>query len=439
MAPLLILAAWMAAQGAPPSPAAPSMALSVERLSLPNGLDVILAPDARVPTVGVALLYRVGSRDERPEQEGFAHLFEHMMFQGSAHVGKMEHFSRLERYGADVNAFTTEDVTLYHEEVPAPQLPLALWLEADRMRSLAVTPENLANQQDTVIEEMRQRYDNQPYGKAHVELSRLAYDAWAYAHPVIGSKERLQATTIDGVRAFHAAWYVPSNATLVLAGAFEREAALGWIRAYFGDVPAGAAPGQAELAEAPLTAPRADTLVDANAKLPGLFLGWRVPSASAPERPALEVLARVLGDGKSGRLFQRLVKGDRTAVHVDASLEGRAGTDLFRVTVLHAPGTREAVQAALADELAKVARDGVTPAELARAQRQAATEFAYMLASNLQRAQLLALYAYWYGDPRRLNDELAMLQAVTVDDVKAVAARFLGPTQAATLTVEVGE
>ena len=436
MTPLVLLAAWLAASA--PS-AAPSVAIAVERLSLPNGLDVILAPDARVPTVGVALLYRVGSRDERPEQEGFAHLFEHMMFQGSAHVGKMEHFSRLERFGADVNAFTTEDLTLYHEEVPAPQLPLALWLEADRMRSLAVTPENLANQQDTVIEEMRQRYDNQPYGRAHVELPRLAYDSWAYAHPVIGSKERLQATTLELVRDFHAAWYVPSNATLVLSGAFDREAALGFVRAYFGDLPAGRAPGQAAVDEAPLSEPRADTLRDPNAKLPALFLAWRVPPTAAAERPALEVLARVLGDGKSGRLFQRLVKADRTAVHVDASLEGRAGTDLFRVTVLHPQGARDAAAKAVADELERVRREGVTEAELARARNQAATELAYMLASNLQRAQMLALYAYWYGDPRRLNDELALLQAVTADDVKAVAARFLGATRAATLAVEVGE
>jgi len=431
MLPILVLAAWLAAAGDP--------SIAVERLTLPNGLDVILAPDSRVPTVGVALLYRVGSRDETAEQEGFAHLFEHMMFQGSAHVGKMEHFSWLERHGADVNAFTTEDLTLYHEQVPAPQLQLALWLEADRMRSLAVTPENLRNQQDTVLEEMRQRYDNQPYGQARVELPRLAYSSWAYAHPVIGTKERLQATTIDLVRAFHASWYVPSNATLVLSGSFDREQALGWIRAYFGDIPAGKAPGQVPIAQAAPAGPRGATLTDKNAKLPALFLAWNVPPTSAPERPALEVLARVLGDGKSGRLFQRLVKSDQVAVHVDAALEGRAGPDLFQVTVMHAPGAREAVLAAVADELDKVRRDGVTPEELTRAQNQAATELAYMLSSNLERAQMLALYAYWYGDPQKLNDEMAWLRAVTVADVRAAAERFLATDAVARLAVEVGE
>lgn len=431
MTPLLFLAAWLAAAGDP--------SIAVERLSLPNGLDVILAPDARVPTVGVALLYRVGARDETPEQEGFAHLFEHMMFQGSAHVGKMEHFSWLERHGADVNAFTTEDLTLYHEEVPAPQLELALWLEADRMRSLAVTAENLANQQETVLEEMRQRYDNQPYGQARTELPRLAYSSWAYAHPVIGTRERLQATTIELVRAFHAAWYVPSNATLVLSGAFEREQALGWIRAYFGDLPAGRAPGQVPIVQEPPSARRSGTLTDKNAKLPALFLAWNVPPTSAPERPALEVLARVLGDGKSGRLYQRLVKQDQLAVHVDASLEGRAGPDLFQVIALHAPGARDKVLAAVTDELERVRRDGITAPELARAVNQAATELAYMLASNLERAQMLALYAYWYGDPGRLNDEMAWLRAVTAADVQAVAARFLEPAASVTLTVEVPE
>jgi len=417
--------------------AAPALSLPVETVVLGNGLTVILSPDARVPTVGVSLLYRVGSRDEAPSEEGFAHLFEHMMFQGSANVGKMEHFSLLADHGGDANGATSKDFTFYHEEVPANQLPLALWLEADRMRSLAVTEENLRNQKDVVIEEMRQSYENRPYGQARLELPRLAFSDRAYSHPTIGSKEALEAANLDMVRGFHARWYGPANAILALSGDFERHRALAWVKALFGDLPGGPPPERAVVQQDPTATPRTARLADPRANLPALFLAWQVPPLDAPDRYAVEVLARILGQGRSSRLYQALVKQAQVAVQVGADLDGLTGPDLLTVTVLFPPGEA----GALADEITRVLHEvranGVAAEEVARVVRQVDSEYTYSLASNLHRAMLLSMYAFWFGDPDRVNHKVENYARVTPAQVQEAARRYLDPGLATRLQVEV--
>jgi zinc protease len=429
--PLLVLS-LLALPGA-----ASALSIPTETVVLGNGLTVILSPDARVPTVGVSLLYRVGSRDEAPSEEGFAHLFEHMMFQGSAHVGKMEHFSLLADHGGDANGSTSKDFTFYYEEVPANQLPLALWLEADRMRSLAVDQENLRNQKDVVIEEMRQSYENRPYGQARLELPRLAYTDRAYSHPTIGNQQALEAASLDMVRAFHARWYGSANAILALSGDFDRDAALAWVTALFGDLPVGTPPARAAVHEDPTASPRSGTLQDPRANLPALFLAWQAPPLDAPDRYAVEVLARILGQGKSSRLYQALVKQARVAVQVAADLEGLTGPDLLSITALHPPGKAAALSDEITRVLHEVRANGVTAEEVARVVRQVESEYTYSLASNLHRAMLLSMYAFWFGDPGRVNREVENYARVTPAQVQEAARRYLDPGLATRLQVEV--
>ena len=411
--------------------------LRVERHRLANGLDVVIQQDRRVASVALAILYHVGSRDETREQEGFAHLFEHMMFQGSDHVGKMAHFSLIEDQGGTVNAGTWKDFTTYYQELPRHQLPLALWLEAERMRSLAVSADNLANQQATVLEEMRQRYENKPYGRAQQERAKLAYSDWAYAHATIGTKEGIEGATLEMVQDFHSTWYVPNNATLVLAGDVDVAEAMALLREWFEPIPSRPLPLRHVPVEPEPTGPREGQLTDDNARLPALYLAWPVPGVSHPERYALEVLSRILGDGKSGRLYRRLVAEKRLAIQVSASLDSKAGPDLLNVTIIHEPGARQAVLDELATVLSELRDQGITEAERGRVANQVSTEFVYGLASNLHRAMLLAFYTFWYGDPLKINDEIAALSAVTAAEVRDVAARYLLPDRRTTLVVEV--
>ena len=216
--------------------------LEIEYYRLSNGLRVVLNPDSSIPVVSVAVYYDVGSRNERDGRTGFAHLFEHMMFQGSENVPKAGHFQFIMKAGGTMNGTTSTERTNYYETLPADQLPLALWLESDRMRSLAVTQENLDNQREAVKEEKRLRYDNQPYGKIFDLISEMIYQNFANAHSTIGSMEHLDAATVEDVRDFFRIYYAPNNAVLAVSGAFDREDTKGLIEEYFGDIPAQPTP-----------------------------------------------------------------------------------------------------------------------------------------------------------------------------------------------------
>lgn len=412
------------------------MKIPVREHTLDNGLRVVLSPDPSIPIAAVALYYDVGSRNEEKGRSGFAHLFEHMMFQGSAHVGKAEHFAHIQRIGGQANATTSEDRTNYYATVPSNQLDLALWLEADRMRSLQVTPENFENQRQTVIEEKKERTDDAPYGRALVEHGEQSWSSWAYGHPVIGYEEDLHACTYDEVVAFHQRFYRPNNAVLSVAGDVDEQACLERIRGYFGDIAAGEKPPVPQVDEARRDGARALVRDDALAKLPALFINHQCPGFGHPDFFAFEVLETALLRGPSSRAHRRLVVDERLAIQASGGFDARRGPGLFTLSaVTSAPEGLDAVQAAWLEELERVAAEPIPDAEWAKVVARLRAACVYSVEGVLARAMQLGRAALYMGDPDWDNRYLDELAKVTPQDVQRVARTWLTPDTHASLRV----
>ncbi len=415
------------------------LSIPVERHRLDNGLRVVLSPDRSVPVVAVNLWYGVGSRNEPAGRTGFAHLFEHMMFQGSQHVAKSEHFERIERVGGTLNASTWFDRTNYFETLPSHELELALWLESDRMGWLlpAMDQEKLDNQRDVVKNEKRQRYDNQPYGDWDERLQALVYpEEHPYHHTVIGSMDDLDAATLDDVRSFFETFYRPNNAVLTLAGDFETAAALEAVRRWFGEIEPGGdlppLPGRPDLA--PLIGSTVRDEVVADVPLPRVIMAFRVPPYTAPDFATVEVARALLGKGKASRLYRRLVRERRVAksvvVYAFPLLTGQA---MMLVWATGYPGADPAVlERAIAEEIEALAE--AEAGELERAIALSETDLVSSLEHLADRADLLSMFELYFEDPDRINREVERLRSVTLDDVRAFAAERLGPANRAVLS-----
>ncbi len=409
--------------------------------TLPNGLRVILSPDPSTPVVAVSLWYNVAARNERPGLTGFAHLFEHMMFEGSQNVGKGEHMTLLQRAGAaDLNGTTSEDRTNYYEIVPPNRLNLALWLEADRMRSLNVTAENLKNQQEVVKEEKRMRVDNVPYtGAIRRLLSEVSYNketCFAYGHQTIGSMEDLDAAKLEDVQQFFRTYYAPSNATLTLVGDFDPAAARAMIEQYFGSIPAVPAPPEPTCTTPFSHFPVRETVQDRNATLPAFMAAHGIVPDGHPDSYPLSLLGAILGDGESSRLNQRLVKRERAANVVFGGTLLRRGPGLFVVYSIANQGvTAERLETLVNDELEKVRTRGVTAAELTRAKNRQRAQTIRGLETAFGRAEALQRATLFRGDPNALADEVAKYQAVTREDILRVARQYLTTNNRAVIHV----
>src|SRR5271168_583668 len=271
---------------------------------LSNGLRVLIVADHSAPVYAIDVCYNVGSRNERPGRTGFAHLFEHMMFEGSENVGKGEHFIQVVNNGGGMNGTTNNDRTTYFEELPKNQLDLGLFLEADRMRTLTVTQEKLDNQRNAVQEERRLGVDNQPYGRAQLDVDSLAYDNFAYKHSTIGSMSDLNAASVDDVKDFFRIYYAPNNAVLTLVGDFDPDEALAKVKKYFGVIPAQPAPPKVDLNEEPHYGERREVIYDPLARLPEIDMAYHIPAGNTPENYAAQQLTYVLGQGESSRFYQ---------------------------------------------------------------------------------------------------------------------------------------
>ena len=414
--------------------------LQVSRATLDNGLRVVINQDRTVPTVAVSVYYDVGSRNEVKGRSGFAHLFEHMMFQGSANVGKGEHFSLIINRGGSANGTTSNDRTNYFETLPASELALGLWLEADRMRSLAITQENFENQRMTVMEERRQRIDNQPYIPSMLRINELAYgDYWPYAHSTIGDMQDLIDAPLEAVQAFFDTHYAPNHAVLSISGDFDTDAAMKLVEKYFGDIPARKTPAYSEPPPPEQPAERTETMYDANATLPAFHLGYHIPPSRTPDHYALEILAMVLGDGESSRLYQTLVKRKEICQDIAVGTDDRRGPDLFSAWVVmasgHAPSEAQAIVFA---ELESIAKKGVTERELQKAKNRIRASFVFGLQSNMARSQHLAEFELYWGDANLLKLELDHYLAVSMEDVKRVAGTYFEATNRTVLEVMPG-
>jgi zinc protease len=399
---------------------------------LENGLRVIIAPDHTAPVFAIAVTYNVGSHSEHPGRTGFAHLFEHMMFQGSKNVGKGEHMILIENNGGDMNGTTNEDRTNYFEMLPKNQLDLALFLESDRMRSLAVNQANLDNQRNAVQEERRLGIDNQPYGKAYLEIDNLAYDNFAYKHSVIGSMADLNAATVADVQDFFRIYYAPNNAVLTLVGDLDPAQVLESVKKFFGDIPSQPAPPKPDLTEPEHFGERRETMMDPLARLPMVLMAFHTPPGNTADNYALQVLASILSTGESSRLYQHLVKEKQLATTVEVQADARTGASLFYVLAMPRPGVKpEDVEKAVEDEIAAVKKDGVTNAEMDKARAQFRRQQIQERQSDLFTAIRIGEYAVKFNDPELINTIFDKFNSVTAAQVKDVAEKYLVPQRQA--------
>jgi zinc protease len=426
-------APFRAAQnGQAPADPAPvrNVQIPIQQVTLKNGLRVVLSEDHAAPTVSLCITFDVGSRNELPGHTGFAHLFEHMMFQGSQNVGKGEHMILVRVNGGDVNGTTTQDSTNYYERVPANQLDMALYLESDRMRALRITPANLDNQRNTVQEERRLRMDNQAYGKTNEILGDLAYDNFAYKHSTMGSMADLNAAGLEDVAQFFKTYYAPNNAVLTLVGDFKSSEAIEKIKKYFENIPAQPAPPPVDMGEPAQTEERRTTVEDSFARLPRLDIVYKSVPANTPDWYSLDMLGDVLFGGPSSRLYQKLVKEKAVALQVFGGIDMRRGPALFQAFVLLKPGQNESeVEKLIYEEFEHVKTDGVTATELEKIRIQDRLQQAESMTNTLNRARTLGRYAVYFHDPNLINTMLGNYSEVTPEDIRRVARQYLRETQ----------
>ncbi|MEO2158340.1 MAG: pitrilysin family protein [bacterium] len=415
----------------------------VEQITLDNGLRVNLSPDSNTPIVTVNLWYGVGSRNERPGKTGFAHLFEHMMFEGSLNIPKGVHWELVERAGGSMNASTWFDRTNYFETLPSHHLELALWLESDRMGWMlpAITEEKLDNQRNVVMNEKRQRYDNQPYGDWGEKIQAMVYPkSHPYHHTVIGSMEDIEGSTLEDVSDFFKTFYVPNNAVLTVCGDFDPAAGLELIQKHFGDIPKGGAipeiPGEPELAR--LIGETKRDHVEGDVPLPRVIMAFRIPSYTEQGFYPADVASSILGSGRSSRLYNSLVRKKRIAKDVASFVFPlTTGAGMLMVWATGLPdGSVDDLETALSEEIEKM--NSVRTEEISRVIALTETSFIRQIEQVGERADLLSMFSQFFDDPHRLNSEIERLCSVSSGDVENFTSEFLGEDNRAVLTYMPG-
>lgn len=410
--------------------------LEIEQYALDNGLRVVLNRDDSVPVVAIAVYYDVGSRNEREGRTGFAHLFEHMMFQGSENVKKAEHFQYIMKAGGTMNGTTSSERTNYFETLPASELPLGLWLESDRMRSLAVTQENLDNQREAVKEEKRLRYDNQPYGQIFDLIAEMIYKNFSNAHSTIGSMQDLDDATVEDVQEFFRIFYAPNNAVLVLSGAFETETAKQLVETYFGDIQSQPLPPVMDVEEPREVAQTYREWEDKLAPFPAFLIGWKIPKRRSPEFNALYLAGKLLYDGESSRLYQKLVKGEESVIQLFGFTDERRGPSSIYVGAIPKPEKDlSKMRDTIMTEIGHIAAYGPTADEMQKLHNQLINDTVRLRQSSQNRAQNIAEFALYDGDPALVNMELEMLMSVTPEQIRSTVDEYLNSENRALLDV----
>jgi predicted Zn-dependent peptidase len=413
--------------------AAPNASLPIQTTRLENGLLLTLSPDRTAPIVAVNLWYHVGSANEREGRTGFAHLFEHMLFQGSANVAANEHFELIQRAGGTLNGSTWLDRTNYFETVPSQQLELALWLESDRMGRLlpAMTQEKLDTQRDVVKNERRWSVDNQPYGSWWERLPAICFPpTHPFHHSLMGSMEDLSAASLDDVAAFFSTYYTPDNAVLSIAGDIEEDEARRLVDRHFGWIPRGNGRPPLASMDVPETfaSPRRE-IVEDDVAVPRIFLACRTPVFGSRGYYDASVISGVLGSGRGSWLHQRLVRERQLASAATAfTFDLSKGSDLLVIDATARPGvSAEALERGVDEVLDDFRTTGPTSGDLARVLAQTETDFVASMQSAGDRAEQLSRFATYFGEPQLLNEQLSHYRAVTVDRVRRMAAERLGP------------
>lgn len=425
----------------------PATKYPVERFTLPNGLRVVLNPDRSAPVIGVAVVYDVGIRSEPEGRTGFAHLFEHLMFQGSANLEKLAHFRHVQGAGGTFNGSTHLDYTDYYETLPANALERALFLEADRMRGPRLTEENLRNQCDVVKEEIRVNVLNRPYGGfPWLKLPPVVFDTFPNAHDGYGSFTDLESATVADAQDFFDRYYASGNAVLSVSGDLDVALATKLVEAHFGDVPGRPAPARPDFDEPDLTAERREAYTDARAPLPAIASAWRVPNPIGDFAGYLPfvVLAEVLTDGDASRLVRRLIQQDRSATSVGGYIgfmgepfETRDPTALLLSAHLPPTGDVDKVLRTIDEECERIATGGLEPGELARTQARFAAQLLRDCDAVLGRALRMAVLEQQRGDANIMNDLPRLIGEVTEAQIVAAAGTLL-PHRRASVEVKPG-
>jgi zinc protease len=426
----------LAAQEQPAQVRPPKMDFTTHRL--PNGLQVILLENHEVPVIDLQIWYHVGGKDELPGHTGFAHLFEHLMFKGSAHVGPDEHSRIIEAAGGFDNAETGDDTTNFFETFPSNYLERVLWLEADRMGSLNVDDANFKSERQVVEEERRLRVDNQPYGSIEEDLRAAAFTVHGYQHTPIGSIADLDKATLEDVRNFFNTYYKPNNATLVIAGDFNSEQALAWTTQYFGGIPASAKPiPRPEKAEPPQTEERTVEKSYSNTPLPAVVIGYKIPAKYAPDSYPLDLASNILAGGESSRLYQSLVYKEQIAVQSAGFGNFTEDPNLFWAFAImnpgHTPADGEKAVLAVLDGLKAKPVDST---ELQKSKNQEISGFILGRDTDEEKAVALASAAVIGKNPDLVNTELGRYLKVTPADIERVAKEYFVPQRATVLIIK---
>jgi zinc protease len=425
----LVAACAAATAGLVAMAATPIKKIQFTDTKLKNGLRVIVSEDRSAPVVAVAVSYNVGSRDERKGRTGFAHLFEHMMFKGSENVGALEHPYLIFSNGGSMNGTTNKDRTLYYEILPANQVDLALFLEADRMRSLEITAANLDNQRNAVQEERRLGVDNQPYGKTFEVRDELAYENFAYEHSVIGSMADLSAATVDDVASFFKTYYAPNNAVLSVVGDVDAKVTIEKVRKYFESIPAQPAAPKVDMTEPEQKEERRTTLEDGLARLTRIDMVYKMPPSSHADYDSLQVLATILSSGRSSRFFESIVRDKQLSTGVSAFAGENRGPGLFSIVGTVTPGKAVAdLEAAIEAEVERIKSAPIQAWEMEKARNSARNQLVGNLGSALNRAITLGEDALFYDQPDRINTTADRIAKVTPGDVQRVAKQYLVKT-----------
>ncbi|HVX65861.1 MAG TPA: pitrilysin family protein [Bryobacteraceae bacterium] len=418
--------------------------IPIEKYKLKNGMRVIFSPDHSVPVVTLYMIYDVGARAEEKGRTGFAHLFEHMMFQGSENAPKGVHFRTVESNGGSLNGSTHPDYTDYFEVLPSNKLAVGLWLESDRMRALAINQANLDNQKEAVKQERRLSFDNQPYATAIVDRwPELAFRNWQNSHSLIGSFEDLNAASVEDVARFFRTYYAPNNAVMVISGDIEIPEARKLVEAYFGDIPAQPQPKAPDMTEPPQTESRTEVYKDKLAKVPAVVIGYPGPARRSADFNALVMLDILLTGGDSSRFQLNLVKGRKSVIQYEANLGWpfAGATDYkdpgqYAMMMLYNPSfpAGEIVKQ-VEEEIAKIQKDGVPEAELGRARTFLRSSRIRQMQSSHNRASLLGKYELLDGKPEYINTELNDFLAVTPEQIQAAARKYIDPKKRTVLEI----
>ncbi|MBZ5515757.1 MAG: insulinase family protein [Acidobacteriia bacterium] len=407
----------------------------IQSLVLPNGLQALLVEQHEAPVVSVQVWYHVGSKDEAPSKTGFAHLFEHLMFQGTKNIGPEGFSDYIVRSGGIDNANTTEDYTVFWETIPSSVLPVALWLEADRMRNLEINARAFDTEREVVKEERRTRFDNQPYGTVIESLYQLAFHVHPYRHMPIGSMEDLDRASVDDIRAFYDTYYVPNNAALVIVGDFEPGAAETLVRKYFAPLARGKPVEHDIPLEPPQTSPRLLKLTR-HVALPAFVAAYHMPADGTPDAYPLRVAARILSEGESSRIYQRLVYDKQMALQAQSAGNFTEDPNLFFVlAILNAGFTPAQGEAVMNGELERLKSEPVSAEELSKAKNQILRDFVVSREGVQSLGEELGYAAVVLKDPNLLDSELARFMAVNAEDIQRVARKYFVPENSTTLEI----